>query len=65
MGSNWISVEDRLPEKVFRNYLVAYECNTISCVRLIKDSSNEPHYFDTLGDVTHWMPLPEPPKENK
>lgn len=61
----WISVEDRLPEEdgyylccikssLFpdRVYIDILECD--------KSSFEEGHiYTDT---VTHWMPLPEPPK---
>ena len=62
----WISVDDRLPEEdgyylccikssLFpdRVYIDILECD--------KGSFEEGHiYTDT---VTHWMPLPEPPKE--
>lgn len=54
---NWISVKDRLPEPTY-------------CVLVVTDDG----YIevDALGndgewmgycDITHWMPLPEPPKE--
>lgn len=56
--AEWISVKERLPEW-FGWYLV--------CSR----GRVEPVWFDITGwsnmrwpqYVTHWMPLPEPPKE--
>ena len=64
--SGWISVKDRLPEKHDR-----YLCNVKAF------SFPDLRYFAILkyddggfiegkiytDDVTHWMPLPEPPKE--
>lgn len=61
----WISVEERLPEK----------CEYVLCiVRYGEDAWNYElgfmlnnawvHPGRCEGVVTHWMPLPEPPKEN-
>jgi hypothetical protein len=61
--NGWISVKDRLPE-CGENYLV------------LKDDGISPYqlaivWFDRTWDVsnadeiTHWMPLPEPPKEEE
>lgn len=59
----WVSVKDRLPEK--NGDYITYD----------RDGTVWPHFFtasskvweDALGFstelVTHWMPLPEPPKE--
>lgn len=53
----WISVEDRLPERK-GSYLVYIPNEPLICCM----------YYDcdasVYGDngVTHWMPLPEPPK---
>lgn len=72
----WISVEERLPDKT-QDYLVVLNGEDID-IRLF-NSRNEPYqtyssmmnkflFFDTRGDwhttyrVTHWMPLPEAPK---
>ena len=66
----WISVTDRLP-KVGGDYLVV---DLDGCQAVLPYSSrikrwNEDmhgekiiDYWDT-DEVTHWMPLPEPPKE--
>lgn len=63
--SDWISVDERLPEKSHNEVVlwngrwayVGFYLGTIS-------GSGEfynPH-DDRLKGITHWMPLPEPPK---
>ena len=62
---NWISVEDKLPEK---GELVLFcdSKNTICRDRQIYldllDNRNEAVY-NYLHNYTHWQPLPSPPKE--
>ena len=63
----WISVKDGLPE--------SYESVLISgkFIGDLKTTTNEAYYdgrqwnsirnYSTLESVTHWMPLPEPPKD--
>lgn len=51
----WISVNDRLPEKNGR-YLVTCVGIDIPQIRLYEGT------WDSLAEVTHWMPLPELPK---
>ena len=59
----------------YKEFSKYYFCQYIGCVddgewytvwcnghRYIKDTAKEP-YADKL-EVTHWMPLPEPPKED-
>lgn len=62
----WISVKDRLPEKKNEAYL----CSLDSClfpgsqyisIRAFCDDGK----WEANGTVTHWMPLPEPPKEDE
>lgn len=58
----WISVKDRLPEKR-KDVLCCF--NGIRKMVEISwmDSTRCFLYEDIYGKVTHWMPLPEPPKE--
>ena len=60
----WISVEERLP-KVKGSYLV---CGKHWIAR--SEPITTIHYWwgdswaqSTVFEITHWMPLPEPPKE--
>jgi hypothetical protein len=55
--TKWISVKDRLPEK----YVGVLVYNGSIHEDFICSSG---YFYDTL-DVTHWMPLPEPPKESE
>lgn len=60
----WISVKDGLPEQ-YHSVLTASKCGDWYSIRLgCIDSSGEwsGDLFRT-NEVTHWMPLPEPPKE--
>ena len=59
--SEWVSVEDRLPE----------ESEVSNCTGFSKDvypwrNQSLLGFSDgvknSFGEVTHWMPLPEPPK---
>lgn len=71
----WISVEDRLPEEneqvlitdgsdVFYAYKYYYEGWDY---QIAEDFDGEEGVFSTNAmkekHVTHWMPLPEPPKQ--
>lgn len=56
---DWISVEDRLPEPGV-DVLAAYRDRHIN-MGTAGDDWLEEDIED--GDITHWMPLPEPPKE--
>ena len=56
---DWISVDERLPE-------------SDALVNIVKGGSATSGFFDGMwwdingrrgGDVTHWQPIPEPPKE--
>lgn len=59
----WISVKERLPEKGI-SVLCACRAN-IFCVMKWDgiDWFENPTHVYMSGFVTHWMPLPEPPKE--
>ena len=54
--SEWISVEDRLPEDS-GCYLVAGEL-----IELEIDNYCIDYGWNDSFEVTHWQPLPEPPK---
>lgn len=65
--SPWISVEDKLPEK---GVLVIVKTGIDNCylaakdsVALPKDEFMLPQLCEYVDEVTHWMPIPELPKE--
>lgn len=61
--SCWISVKDRLPEKK-GDYLIY---NTDGTVWLYWYDKEYKEWYDSSGylteSVTHWMPMPEAPKD--
>ena len=72
--SEWISAKDRLPD-VYTPVLVTYigwqdgeqHCDEVATIGLF----SKWHWWDggdteeeVLVTITHWMPLPEPPKED-
>lgn len=66
MPDAWISVKDRLPESRAPS-LVMEEGYETPCVAYY-DKSWDSWFEMVVGlslkkPVTHWMPLPEPPKE--
>ena len=59
----WISVDDRLPENEKEGVLIALRWGEVDigwCEDGRWGSEFVNEYED--GEVTHWMPLPEPPK---
>lgn len=74
MTTQWISIEDRLPEAdqnvlLYVDYSV-YETITMFVGHLLERDGHHhwaPYDWNGLGfnfdDITHWMPLPEPPEE--
>ena len=72
--SEWISVEDRLPEK--NQQVLIYEHGRISETFYVRSHAKNPTHWETLPfmashgypvpsdwqSVTHWQPLPEPPE---
>ena len=66
--NEWVSVEDRLPERNLDNalILISFKGKYLYYVAYFEDGKwYVPNMYgrDCLKDVTHWMPLPEPPKE--
>lgn len=68
-GGEWISVKDRLPKDQFS--VLVWGCYTADCPHRamearyrIKGNNIEFRSFDGIKtkNVTHWMPLPSPPK---
>lgn len=62
--SEWISVKERLPER-FKPVLICREKNGKPYVEQgYKDVCEWWKVYGTrTKQVTHWMPLPEPPEE--
>ena len=62
----WISVEERLPEKTITACLV-YADGRTQVADWTHDKWGEDWWFYVDGEydpeITHWMPMPEPPKE--
>jgi len=62
----WVSIEDKHPEGDCLVYLEDDGLNTsrmqaANYHRNITTIGN--HFYFDMPNVTHWMPLPEPPKE--
>ena len=70
--SEWISVKERMPEPEFRGqqrgfYLVALSNGVVKELAYefyaYEDMMFDVGWHETAYPVTHWMPLPESPKE--
>lgn len=70
--NDWISVKEQLPEDIIKagkkqiKVLVYMKCKKSDCIRTqlrYKDWHGE-WVWKSSEEVTHWMPLPEPPKED-
>ena len=70
--SEWISVKERLPEPKFPSqqrgfYLVALSNGVVKELayefRAYENMLFDVGWHETAYPVTHWMPLPDPPKE--
>ena len=66
--NQWIPVTERLPEKD-RQHCIIWDGRDVCEAVYFKDSKwhwCDPieEYFD-YENVTHWMPLPQPPKESE
>ncbi len=65
VGDKWISVKDRLPEDRKERVLVKIKDanNIIGHPGMDTDRYMGERWVRWGHNVTHWMPLPEPPKE--
>ncbi len=77
-AAGWISVKDRLPEvdspvivcargkndPIYKIVITSMTNKNIFDIRLETEPYwREPcQFFDTMYEITHWMPLPEPPR---
>ncbi len=66
----WIPVTERLPETDTEVLVCDIHAEFIEVYKFVKDDFDEYYWRSDWGenslrfnDVTHWMPLPEPPKE--
>jgi hypothetical protein len=66
VGSKWIGVEDMLPEESGTYITAALDGHTTR-VTFVKWQKRNRHWELTgarsYWKITHWMPLPEPPRE--
>ena len=59
---NWIKTSERLPEEGVE--VLAFDDGAIHLVHLFRGRWYDAKgVFDDCFEFTHWMPLPEPPKE--
>lgn len=79
--AEWISVEERLPERELKELMRMNPLKVFPCLVVITSDYYNKAYVSQAyyaeegfisGDsgliterITHWMPLPEPPKESK
>ena len=57
----WISAKDKLPEP-YEDVLVYGQTNNLPRYKV--DYADDRGVFVHSCKVTHWMPLPQPPKES-
>ena len=68
-SKEWISLKDRLPPIKGKMVLVVNGHSSIDILGLWENHGNRWKWISKTGvfrhynDITHWMPLPEPPKE--
>lgn len=64
---HWIPVSERLPEAESGDTskpVLVTDGDCMAIAELFNFELCEPYWSYTgIGDITHWMPLPEPPKE--
>ena len=60
----WIPVSERLPQEMKPVLAWYWDGHFAECARWTGRRWETTWEFEDLMGVTHWMPLPEPPKEN-
>lgn len=60
--NEWVSVEERLPEHM-KDVIVLYGSGEIDIDWV--DSLGDFRFDNLFGRVTHWMPLPAPPRKGE
>ena len=63
----WISVEDRLPSGIF-DWVLVFSDGAMGLKGYTKDNGFYDPYpsvtnLRSYSEITHWMPLPEPPSK--
>lgn len=64
LENQWISVEDRLPDEL-QNVLSFDGFNGVGHTIYRAKAFKKANVVWEQTNVTHWMPLPEPPKEQE
>lgn len=66
----WIRAEDEKPD-TGQYVLVNHKDGVMQCAQYLISGYDDrelwvlDHYYKEQGEITHWMPLPEPPEEVK
>ena len=62
-GQEWVSVEDGLPENGKESVLIALRWGEVD-IGWCEDGRWSSEFINEYeeGEVTHWMPIPQPPK---
>ena len=63
MAQEWISVKDMLPTSI--EDVLVWDGEHISVGWYDTYSKGWTSYLGSIDGATHWMPLPEPPKEEE
>lgn len=61
--SDWISVKERLPEENARVLVFLPDVDILLPQRMDTDRVVNGRWVRWYTGITHWMPLPDPPKE--
>lgn len=67
----WISVKDRIPPREL-DYIIVFDGNDVFTAMFFVNDGKATTFFSCcygkeylkIKNVTHWMPLPEPPEKN-